>query len=57
MTEECPYCGKEFDDVNERGTHIAEQHTDSSSSISRVSDDEGWKKNKLREWKKEAGSR
>lgn len=52
MTEECPYCGEEFDDVNERGEHIADEHVDPSSSIPKVSEAEQKKKNRIREWEK-----
>lgn len=31
----CPYCGDLFDDEDEKGEHIAEEHVDSSKKISR----------------------
>jgi len=38
MTEDsertkCPYCGDEFDSEQERGVHIAEEHTDTERTI------------------------
>lgn len=31
----CPYCGDIFDDKNEKGEHIAEEHIDSTQKISK----------------------
>lgn len=31
----CPYCEKEFENENKKGVHMAEEHVDSESNITK----------------------
>jgi len=52
----CLYCGKEFDSEQEKGEHVAEEHTEKDRSIPRHKRNRHKKTNIVEEWSRDKGS-
>ena len=54
MTEECAYCGEEFETEHERGVHISKEHVNPDTEITKSKRQHDPRKNIVDEW--EGGS-